>query len=142
MRCLSGRCSVHTCGSRALFPPDLSHTCYPKRDPVEEESLFICYPSAVHSETGHVQVGDDDVFQIGADLSQIIYMSLINIADPAVDPVTDIFENRVADDLFMKLILLCKIKQESSCNLPLVIISIQGIGHFNVSVSNFIDQFI
>lgn len=56
-------------------------------------------------------------------------MPLVNIADPAVDPVTDIFEIRVADDLFMKFILLCKIKQESSCNLPLVIISIQGIGH-------------
>ena len=46
-------------------------------------------------------------------------MPLVNIADPAVDPVTEIFEIRVADDLFMKFILLCKIKQESSCNLPL-----------------------
>lgn len=41
MRCLSGRCSVHTCGSDTLFPPDPSHTCYPKRDPVEEESFVF-----------------------------------------------------------------------------------------------------
>ena len=34
----SRRCSVHTCGSGTLFPPDLPYTYYKECNPLEEES--------------------------------------------------------------------------------------------------------